>query len=57
MKIIIHNQENFRTYTSIHTFNTRNKHHLRRPNASQSCFQKVKFYTGIRIFNSLSCSL
>ena len=33
--------------------NTRNKHHLHRPVANRSCFQKGAAYSGIRIFNSL----
>jgi hypothetical protein len=57
MNIIIHNQEIFWTYTSIHNFNTRNKHRLLRPNTSLSCFKKSTFYIGIRIFNSIPCSL
>jgi hypothetical protein len=42
---------------SIHNINTRNKHHLHRPNAKLSSFQKSTFYAGIKIFNSLPCSL
>jgi hypothetical protein len=36
-----------------HNINARNKHHLHRPVANLSCFQKGKSYSGIRIFNSL----
>jgi hypothetical protein len=38
-------------------FNKRNKHHLHKPNANLSCFQKSKFYAGIKLFNSLPHSL
>jgi len=44
MNFIINNQGNFQTNSSTHNSNnTRNKHHLHRPNASLSCFQKVHF--------------
>ena len=42
-----------RTNSSTHSINTRNKHHLPRPNANLSYFQKSTFYAGIKIFNSL----
>jgi len=50
---IINNQEIFQTNSSIHNIITRKRHHLHRPNAILSCFQKSTFYTGIKIFNSL----
>ena len=37
----------------MRNINTRNKHHLHRPVANLSCFQKGASYSGIRIFNSL----
>jgi hypothetical protein len=42
---------------TIHSINTRNKHHLHRPIANLSCFQKSTFYSSIRIFNSLPCNI
>ena len=33
--------------SSLYNINTRNKHHLRRPNANLACFQKSTFYAGI----------
>jgi len=42
---------------SLQRANTRNKHHLHRPAANLSCFQKVASYSGIRIFNSLPRSI
>jgi IS1 family transposase len=56
MNLIVNNQEIFQTDSSIHSINTRNKHHLHRSNANLSCFQKSAFYTGIKIFNSLLLS-
>jgi hypothetical protein len=41
----------------MHSIDIRNKHHLHRPNANISCFQKSTFYAGIRIFNRLPLSL
>jgi IS1 family transposase len=55
MIFIVNDQEIFRTNSSIHNINTRNKHHLHRPNANLSCFQKSTLYDspcgdqGIRI--------
>jgi len=57
MNFIINNQENLQTNLSTHNTNTRNKYHLDRPKAKLFCFQKSTFYAGIKIFNSLPCSL
>ena len=43
--------------SSIHNINTRNTHHLHRPNANLSCFQRSVLYAGIKIFNNLLPSL
>ena len=56
MSFFIGNQEKFQTNSSVHNINTRNKHHLHRPVANLSCFQKAS-YSGIRIFNSLPRSI
>jgi len=53
MSFIINNQEIFQTNSSIHKINTRNKHHLHRPNTNLSCFQTNTFCAGIKSFNSL----
>jgi IS1 family transposase len=57
MNFLVDNQENFQTNSSIHSINTRNKHHLHRPIANLSCFQTSTFYSSIRIFNSLPCNI
>jgi len=44
---------NFFKPIHLHSINTRNKHHLCRPNANLSCFQKSTSYAGFKIFNSL----
>jgi len=43
MSFIISIQQYVQTNSSEHTINTRNKHHLHRPNANLSCFRKVYF--------------
>ena len=57
MGFFIGNQEKFQTNSSVHNINTRNKHHLHRPVANLSCFQKGASYSGIRIVNSLPRSI
>jgi hypothetical protein len=57
MNFLVNNQEIFQTSSSVHSINTRNKHHFHRPIANLSCFQKSAFYSAIRIFHSLPCSL
>jgi hypothetical protein len=49
----IGNKEKFQTNSSVYSINTGNKHHLNRPFANLSCFQKGAFYSGISIFNNL----
>jgi hypothetical protein len=44
-------------YSAVHSVNTRNKHHLHRPIANLTCFQKSTYYSGIKIFNNLPSSL
>jgi len=53
MNFIINNKEIFQTNSSTHNINTRNEHHIHRPNANLSCFQTSIFYAGIKIFSSL----
>ena len=47
----------FLTNSSVHSINTRNKHHLHRPIANLTCFQKGASYSGIRIFNNIPQSI
>ena len=56
MNIVI-NQEKFQTDSPVHHISTSNKHHLHRPNANLSGFQKSTFYDAIRIFSSVPHSL
>jgi hypothetical protein len=57
MDLFVNNQENLQTNPSVHSINTRHKHHLHRSIANLSCFQKNAFYSGIRIFSSLPYSV
>jgi len=56
-EFLIGNQAKFLTNSSVHSINTINKHHLHRPIANLSCFQKGASYSGIRIFNNLPQSI
>jgi hypothetical protein len=49
MNISINNQEFFETNSSIHKINTRNKHHLHRPNVNLSCVQKLCWHQTIQL--------
>jgi len=57
MNVIINNQQICQRNSSIININTKNKHHLHKPNANLSCFQRSTFYAGITIFSSLSTSV
>jgi len=57
MSFFVGNQEHFQTNSSVHSINARNKHHLHRPIANLSCFQRGASYSAIRIFNSLPRSI
>jgi hypothetical protein len=56
INFIINSQEHFQTNSAVHSVNTGNKHHLHRPIANLSCFQKIA-YSGIKIFSNLPSSL
>jgi hypothetical protein len=56
MNLIINNLELIQTNSTIYSVYTRNKNHLHRPITNLSCFQKVAYCTGVRIFSSLSPS-
>ena len=57
MSFLMGNQDKFLTNSSVHSINTRNKHHPHRPIANLSCFQKGTSHSGIRIFNNLPQSI
>jgi hypothetical protein len=57
MNFVINNHENFQTHSIIYSINKKNKHHLHRPNANPSFYQKSTLYAGNKIFNSSPCSL
>jgi hypothetical protein len=57
LNFIISNQGHFQANSVVHSFNTRNKHHLHRPIANLTGFRKRTYYSGINIFNNLQSSL
>jgi hypothetical protein len=57
MNLIINYQEILQTDLSMHNINIQNKHHLHRPSANLSCFQKSTFYAAIKYFNILPPSV
>jgi hypothetical protein len=57
MNFIVNNQEHFQTNSTLHSVNTRNRYDLHRPDTSLSGFQKSAYYSGIKIFSNLPCSL
>jgi hypothetical protein len=57
LNFIINNQEHFQTKSAVHSVDTRNKHHLHRPVANLTCFQKRTYYAGIKNLNNLQSSL
>jgi hypothetical protein len=50
---IINNLDIFRTNSSTHNINVRNKHDLHRSKVNHFVFQKSTFYAGIKICNNL----
>jgi hypothetical protein len=57
LNFAINKQEHFQANSAVHSVNTRNKHHLHRPTANLTGFQKSIYYSGIKIFNNLPSSL
>ena len=55
MNLNVNDQEIFQTNSFIHNNNTKNKHHLHRPN--DNLFSRRTFYAGINIFKSLTPSV
>ena len=53
ISFLIVNLDKFLTNSSVHSINKRNRHHLQRPIANLSCFQKGTSHFRIRIFNNL----
>jgi hypothetical protein len=57
LNFIISNQEHLQANSVVHSVTTRNKHHLHRPVANLTGFQKDTYYSGVKIFNDLPSSL
>jgi hypothetical protein len=56
LNLFISNQGHFQASSAVHSVNTRNKHHLHRPIANLTGFQKSTYYCGIKILNNLLSS-
>jgi hypothetical protein len=50
---VVDNGDYFKVNSDIHNINTRNKSNLHLPTSNLSVYQKGKYYSGIRVFNSL----
>jgi hypothetical protein len=57
MNFVVNNQEHFQTNSAIHGVNIRNRDLLHGLTANLSCFQKIAYYAGIKIFNSLPLNM
>jgi hypothetical protein len=56
LNFVINNLAHFPTNSTIHCVNTRHNHHLHRPVANVTCFQKSTYYSCINIFSNLPSS-
>jgi len=54
MNFVVDNQQHLVTNTAIYSVNTRSRVHLHRAIATQSCFQKSVYYSGIKTFKSIT---
>jgi hypothetical protein len=50
---VVDNEIYYRMNSEIHSINTRNKSNLHLPISNLSVYQKVPYYSGIRVFNNL----
>jgi hypothetical protein len=57
INFIANNEKHFQTNADVHSANTRHKHCRHKPIAKLSCFQKNKYYAGIKIFSNLPSDL
>jgi hypothetical protein len=57
MTFFVDNLGSFQTNSFVHGLNTRNKHHLHRPIAHLSCFQKYISHAAVKVFNILPTSI
>ena len=57
MNFFVNNEGKSQMNSCVHVTDTRNKHHLHRPDTSFSYFQKSALCAGIRIFNISPCNL
>jgi hypothetical protein len=54
---IVNNRNIFHANSDIHDINTMQNSNLRQPQANLTMYQKVAYYSGIKVFNSLPISI
>ena len=54
---VINNRDYFIANSEIHNINTRTKSNLHQPISNLSTYQKRKYYSGIKVYNSLSTQI
>ena len=57
LMFIVKNKDFFKMNSDVHSFNTRSNHDLHIPVANLTVFQKVVWYSGIKIYNHLPPAL
>lgn len=57
MNFIVNSEGKSQMNSCVHITDTRNKHHLYRPDATSSCFQKSTVCASITICNISACNL
>lgn len=57
MNFIVNNEGKSQMSSCVHITDTRNKHHLYRPDTIFSCFQNSTVYAGITVFIISPCNL
>ena len=55
INFIVNDREEVQAYSAIHSINTKNKFHLRRPVANLLCFHKSIYFADIKILNNMPC--
>jgi hypothetical protein len=57
MMFVINNLEKFQTNSFVHGINTRKSAQLHRPIANLSSYQRGVYYSGIKLFSSLTINI
>jgi hypothetical protein len=57
LSFVVENLDKFQGNTDVHILNTRRKYDLYIPNTNLTQYQKGAYYTGIKLFNNLPCTI